>query len=61
MWHDILVALALLLVLEGLLPFMSPGGMRQALLMMSEMNDHQLRIGGLSSMLLGVLLLYIVN
>lgn len=61
MWHDLWVALALLLVLEGLFPFLNPHGLRKALLMMSSMDDRQLRFGGLSSMLAGVLLLYLVN
>ena len=61
MWHDILVALALMLVIEGFLPFLSPGGMRQALEMMAQMSDQQLRMGGLTSMVVGVILLYLVN
>jgi len=61
MLHDILIALALMLVIEGFLPFLSPSLLRQALLMMAQMNDHQVRMGGLTSMLLGVILLYLVN
>lgn len=61
MWHDILLALALMLVIEGFLPFLSPRVMRQALAMMAQMNDQQLRAGGLTSMVLGVILLYLVN
>ena len=61
MWHDILLALALMLVIEGFLPFLSPQFMRQALAMMAQMNDQQLRMSGLTSMVLGVVLLYLVN
>lgn len=61
MLHDILIALALMLVIEGFLPFLSPRFMRQALLMMAQMNDHQVRMGGLTSMVLGVILLYLVH
>lgn len=61
MWHDILVALALMLVIEGFLPFLNPVGLRQALQVMIEMNDRQLRIAGLVSMVIGVALLYLVN
>jgi uncharacterized protein YjeT (DUF2065 family) len=61
MWHDILLALALMLVIEGFLPFLSPHLLRQALVMMAQMNDQQLRMGGLTSMVLGVVLLYFVN
>ena len=61
MWHELMVALALLLILEGILPFLNPAGMRKTLLMMSEMGDQQLRVAGLSSMVVGLLLLYLVN
>lgn len=61
MWHDLTVALALLLVLEGIFPFISPGALRRALASLSEMRDTQLRFAGLTSMLLGLALLYIVN
>ena len=61
MWHDLLVALALLLVIEGVWPFLSPGGLRQALRLLAEQDDRSLRIAGLVSMLVGVLLLYLVN
>ena len=61
MWHDLWVAMALMLVLEGVWPFLSPDSMRRMLLMMAQQNDRSLRISGLISMLLGVLLLYLVN
>ena len=61
MVHDLLVAVALLLVIEGLLPFVNPQGMRRALLMLSQLNDQTLRFAGLTSMVIGCLLLYAVN
>ncbi len=61
MWHDLLVAVALLLVIEGIMPFLNPAGVRRALLLISQMNDSTLRFGGLTSMVLGVLLLYVIN
>jgi uncharacterized protein YjeT (DUF2065 family) len=61
MWHELLIAFALMLVLEGILPFLSPGTMRSILRVASESDDHSLRIGGLVSMVLGVLMLYLVN
>ncbi|KPJ91787.1 MAG: hypothetical protein AMJ53_10765 [Gammaproteobacteria bacterium SG8_11] len=61
MWHDILVALALMLVIEGILPFLNPAGIRRALIMMAQMDDRQLRFGGLTSMIIGVVLLYLIN
>lgn len=61
MWHDFLVALALVMVIEGILPFLSPRGMRSVLKASLELNDRALRVGGLISMLIGVITLYLVN
>ena len=61
MWHNLLAALALMLVIEGILPFLNPGAMRKVMRNMSEMNNSSLRISGLVSMALGVAMLYIVN
>ncbi|WP_373508964.1 DUF2065 domain-containing protein [Thiocapsa sp.] len=59
--HDVLVAVALLLVIEGVLPFLSPERFRRLLLMMAAENKHSLRLAGLASMASGVVLLYLVN
>jgi uncharacterized protein YjeT (DUF2065 family) len=61
MWHDLLVALALLLVIEGIWPFLSPNSMREVLLMLAQQDSRSLRISGLISMVSGVILLYLVN
>ena len=58
MWHDLLVAVALVLILEGLLPFLSPDATRRAVMKMVAFNDSTLRFAGLTSMILGCLLLY---
>lgn len=49
------------MVIEGILPFLSPGGMRKVLKASLELNDRSLRVGGLISMLIGVFMLYLVN
>jgi len=61
MWHDLLVALALMLVIEGIWPFLNPGGMRRTLLAVAGQDDRFLRLAGLVSMLAGVAALYLVN
>lgn len=61
MWHDLLAAIALILVLEGVLPFLNPAGLRDSLLMITRMDDRTLRIAGLVSMLAGIALLYFIN
>lgn len=55
----LLGALALMLVFEGLLPFLSPGTWRQVFERAARMSDGQIRFLGLSSMLVGLLLLAI--
>lgn len=47
-----------MLVLEGLFPFLSPGGWRSTFLKLMELRDGQLRFFGLTSILLGVLTLW---
>lgn len=52
-------AFALMLVIEGLLPFVSPAKWRHIFLRVMQMTDAQIRFFGLCSMLIGVLLLFI--
>jgi uncharacterized protein YjeT (DUF2065 family) len=54
-------ALALVLVLEGLLPFISPGGWRRTFQRLLALQDGQLRFFGLCSIGLGLLLLWVVS
>lgn len=61
MWAELLSALALVFILEGLLPFMNPGWIRQLFVSAAKMTDSGLRFVGLSSMLCGALLLYVVR
>jgi uncharacterized protein YjeT (DUF2065 family) len=61
MWHELLVAMALMMVIEGVLPFLNPRAMRKMMQAVVEMDDRSLRIGGLISMILGVVMLYLVN
>ena len=61
MWQDLWAALALMLVIEGVLPFLSPGSFRNMLRLVGEMDDKSLRNGGFFTMLAGLVLLYIVR
>jgi len=61
MWYDLLVAFALLLVLEGVWPFLSPDSLRHALRLVAKQDNRSLRVTGLVSMVAGVVLLYVVN
>ncbi|HSI60212.1 MAG TPA: DUF2065 domain-containing protein [Ideonella sp.] len=55
----LLGAVALMLVIEGLLPFFSPKAWRQVFERATRMSDGQIRFLGLSSMLLGLILLLV--
>ena len=58
MWDDLWAAMALMLVIEGIVPFLSPDAMRRMLAAMLQMDDRSIRIAGFVSMLVGVALLY---
>jgi uncharacterized protein YjeT (DUF2065 family) len=58
MWDSLFIALALILIIEGILPFLNPAGLRKSLLLITQMDDRTMRIGGLVSMLAGIALLY---
>jgi uncharacterized protein YjeT (DUF2065 family) len=58
MGNVILMAFALFLVLEGILPFLAPSLWRETFRRITEFSDGQIRFFGLSSMLIGLLLLY---
>ncbi len=59
---EILVpALALMLIMEGVLPFLSPTAWREAFSRMIQFKDGQLRFMGLVSMLAGLLLLLLIQ
>jgi len=60
-WRDLLAALALMLVLEGILPFLNPRRYRNLLKMLDRMDDATVRRIGFVSMLIGVGLLYLVR
>lgn len=61
MWHDLFTALALVLVIEGMLPFLTPNGWRRAMMSAATMSDQALRVAGLVSMVAGVVLLYLIK
>ncbi|MFM1886442.1 MAG: hypothetical protein RL026_1599 [Pseudomonadota bacterium] len=60
-WSDLLAALALMFLLEGLLPFISPARSRRAFERLAQLGDRELRVAGLAGMGAGLLLLFIVR
>jgi uncharacterized protein YjeT (DUF2065 family) len=60
-WADLLAAVAILLVLEGLLPFANPSGTRRVFEQLSKMGERELRVAGFISMVAGLVLLFVVR
>jgi uncharacterized protein len=60
-FQDFGAAVALVFVLEGILPFLSPGGTKRALARILSFGEREMRIAGLGSMLVGVVLLFLIN
>jgi uncharacterized protein YjeT (DUF2065 family) len=54
----VFAAIALMLVIEGILPFTAPTLWRETFRKLTEMTDGQIRFAGLASMIVGMLLLY---
>ena len=60
-WHDLWTALALMLVIEGIFPFLSPATLRARLQQLGQLGDSGLRLLGLASMGTGIVLLYLIK
>ena len=60
-WVDLFGALALLFVIEGLLPFANPAGMKRALARITQLGDRELRVAGFMTMLTGLVLLFLIR
>jgi hypothetical protein len=59
---DIVVAaVALMLVIEGILPFTAPSLWRDVFRKLTEMTDGQIRFAGLSSMMVGLVILFLAH
>jgi uncharacterized protein len=59
-WQDLVRAFALVMVIEGLWPFLSPMRWRSAMLRVSQLDDRMLRSFGLASMICGLIVLQLV-
>lgn len=61
MWEDLFVAIALVLVLEGMMPFLSPQKWRYYIQQVAQQPDKHLRIMGFVSMVVGAILLFAIR
>ena len=60
-WTDLLAGLAILLVIEGLFPFLNPARARRSFEQLARLADGDLRIAGLISMAVGLALLFLAR
>jgi len=60
-WHEFGIALCLVLVIEGIIPFLYPKRWKEMVAMLAEVDDNTMRVAGLMSMLTGTGLLYLIN
>ena len=61
MGNTFLMAFALMLVIEGVLPFVAPRVWRETFRRVTSFNDGQIRFIGISSMLVGLILLWVLK
>ena len=57
-WNDLFAALAIVLVVEGILPLLNPTGAQRAFAQLARLSVRDLRIAGLVSVVVGLLALY---
>ena len=61
MTSSLLLAFALMLILEGAMPFIAPAAWRETFRRLTQMSDGQIRFIGLSSMLIGLILVMVFS
>ncbi len=60
-WNELLVAFALVFILEGVMPFVHPAALKRLLLKLSATGERELRLVGFCSILAGLLILFLVR
>ena len=61
MWHSILIAFGLVLVIEGLLPSLNPRAFKQTMSSVTQLEERTLRTMGLISMSIGAIVVYFLT
>jgi uncharacterized protein len=61
MTSTLLLAFALMLVLEGLMPFVAPAAWRETFSRLVQLTDGQIRFIGLTSMIIGLILIVVFS
>jgi uncharacterized protein YjeT (DUF2065 family) len=60
-WTDLFAALAIVCIVEGVLPFINPSGTKRLLSRMASAGDRDMRIAGFISMAVGLTILFMVR
>lgn len=60
-WTDLFAALAIVCILEGVMPFINPSGMKRLLSRIASLEERDMRIAGFISMALGLTILFLVR
>lgn len=60
-WNDLFAALAIVCIIEGVMPFLNPAGMKRLLSRLATLEERELRLGGLFSMVVGLVILFAVR
>jgi len=60
-WHELGVALCLVLVVEGIIPFLYPARWKEMVAVLAEIDDRTMRMAGFASMVTGTGILYLIN
>lgn len=61
MWYELAKAFCLMLVLEGVMPFVAPGRWRNVAEKLAQVDDRTMRLIGLTSMLIGAGTLFLLK
>ena len=61
MWTDLLTGIALVFIIEGIMPFVNPEGLKKVFMIAVQLDNATLRFIGITSMLLGLILLYLIR
>ncbi len=60
-WNDFFAALAIVCIIEGVLPFVNPPGMKRLWAKLAGMEERELRLGGLFSIVVGLAIRFVVR
>jgi uncharacterized protein YjeT (DUF2065 family) len=60
-WNDLFAALALVMVIEGILPFLNPRSYKSTMMQLATFPEKTIRNIGFGSMMVGVILLYFIR